>query len=95
MNNITSQSLLKHELIGLPVRIVRSTHLGHVGISGTVVDETQNMLLILHDGKQKNVPKKTSVFQFSLPDGSLVEVNGVEIAKRPEDRIEKAAWRKG
>ena len=94
MTKITSQSLLKHELIGLPVRVVNSTHSGYVGIRGTVVNETQNMLLILHNGKQKRVPKKTSVFQFFLPDGSLVEINGVEIAKRPEDRIEKAAWRK-
>ena len=94
MTKITSQNLLKHELIGLPVRVVHSTHLGYVGISGAVVNETQNLLLILHGGKPKNVPKKTSVFQFSLPDGALVEVDGVAIAKRPEDRIKKAAWRK-
>lgn len=94
MTKITSQNLLKHELIGLPVRVVHSTHPGYVGVSGTVINETQNMFLILHAGKQKNIPKKTAVFQFALPDGSIVKVKGGEIAKRPEDRIKKAGWRK-
>jgi ribonuclease P protein subunit POP4 len=94
VTRITSQNLLKHELIGLAVRVVNSAHPGYVGISGMVINETKNMLLILHEGKPKSVPKKPSVFQFSLPDGALVEVGGVEIAMRPEDRIEKAAWRK-
>lgn len=94
MTKITPQNLLKHELIGLRAKVLKSTHPSYVGIDGTVVDETQNMLTILHENIPKNIPKRTTVFLFFLTDGPTVEVDGSEITARPEDRIKRSQWRK-
>lgn len=92
--SVTARNLARHELIGLEARVSASSHKGYVGLSGEVVDETRNMLVILSRGRFKRIPKKCSVFQFKLPDGSLVEVEGWRILGRPEDRVKKAPIRR-
>jgi len=86
---ITPRNLVMHELIGLSVKVSKSTHPGYVGIEGIVVDETMKTLHILHEGKVKVIPKNCSIFEFTLPDGSIVEVDGKVILARPEDRAKK------
>jgi len=82
--------LILHELIGLRCRIVKSTDPGHVGLEGIVIDETLNTLLLkCEDGKIRRIPKRNSVFHFILPSGEIVEVEGVVIVKRPEERTKK------
>ncbi len=86
---ITPKNLVRHELIGLRVRVKKSTNKSLEGIKGVVVDESYNMLHI-HDGKRiKKVPKDVCVFVFTLPDGTKVEVNGKLLVGRPEDRPKK------
>jgi ribonuclease P protein subunit POP4 len=65
-----------------------------IGISGKVIDESQNILFISHKNQSKAVPKTSSIFQFKLPNGFIVEVNGKQIAGRPEDRVKKAVRRR-
>ncbi|WP_414469328.1 ribonuclease P protein component 1 [Methanobacterium sp. ACI-7] len=87
---ITPKNIFFHELIGLPVKVVKSTHEGFVGIEGKVVDETKNTLLIEQvDKTEKRVPKGTATFHFYLPDGTIIEIEGRIIIARPEDRIKK------
>ncbi|MEM3526418.1 MAG: ribonuclease P protein component 1 [Candidatus Jordarchaeaceae archaeon] len=81
----TKENIIYHELIGLPVRVVKSTHKGYL-LSGTVIDETKNMIIIESNGVKK-IPKNVSTFEFTLPDGSIVEIEGEKIMGRPEDRI--------
>lgn len=87
MSMIDPKSILKHELIGLSVRIEDSANKSQVGISGTVVDETMNTLSIDSNGI-KVVAKEESVFVFSLDQGK-VRVDGNQILGRPQDRIKK------
>lgn len=82
-------SVVQHEFIGLEVKVVRSSNPAAVGIAGKVVDETRNTFAILHDGKRKVVIKDTSVFEFALPDGTVVEIDGKVIVGRPEDRVKR------
>lgn len=82
-------SILRSELIGLNVKVVDSSHPGYVGISGKVMDETRNTLTILHNGKRKVVVKDVAVFHFTMPDGTVVEIDGKVIVGRPEDRLKK------
>lgn len=82
-------SILRHELIGLNAKVAKSSHPDYIGISGRVIDETRNTLKILHGGKEKTVIKETSVFHFTLPDGTVVEINGKSIVGRPEDRLKR------
>ena len=39
--------------------------------------------------KEKLIQKDVSVFQFKLPDGTIVEIDGKILLNRPEDRIKK------
>lgn len=87
---ITPQNLVRHELIGLKVKIFKSTDPTQKGISGTVIDETYNILRIeTKDSNEKTVVKGNCIFVFTLPDKTKVQVDGKLLVSRPEDRIKK------
>lgn len=83
-------NLHRHELIGLELEILDSTHPGLRGIRGRVVDETKNMLKIRVGRKVKSVPKSTVYLRFLLPGGEEVRIEGRRLVGRPEDRVRKA-----
>ncbi len=83
---LRAKYLSRHELIGLECRVVSASDAGMVGISGRVVDETRNMLVIQGERGRKMVPKKGTVFQFVVGE-RLLEVEGESILARPEERI--------
>ena len=72
------------ELIGECVEVSYHTDPSLCGISGTVVDETREMLVIKSNGTKKIISKRPAKFVFK--DGELV---GKKIAYRPQDRIKK------
>ena len=86
---ITQKNLIYHELIGLEVVAEDNTTRSMIGITGRVIDETRNMLVIEERGAEKMIPKSQSVFLFHLPDGKSVRVDGRLITSRPEDRTGK------
>lgn len=87
-------AIVQQELIGLDAKVVRSSHPGYVGIAGRVLDETRNTITILHENKKKIIIKSTAVFHFTLPDGTIVEIDGKVIVGRPENRIKKRVRRR-
>jgi len=88
--SITPHNLVRHELIGLAVRIAESTDKTQKGLRGRVVDETYNTLKIETKGrKEKAVVKQNNVFIFTLPNKVKVQVDGKLLVSRPEDRIKK------
>jgi len=83
-------SIVQNEFIGIETKMVKSSNPDVVGITGKVVDETRNTLTIsCNDGEKKVVIKDITVFEFVLPDGTVVEMNGKVIMGRPEDRLKK------
>ena len=90
---ITPQNLVRHELIGLQVKIAESSERTQKGIRGRVVDETYNTLKIeTKEGKvvrEKAIVKQNNVFIFTLPNKVKVQVDGKLLVGRPEDRIKK------
>jgi ribonuclease P protein subunit POP4 len=84
---ITPRNVASHELTGLHVLVVDAFNPLHTTISGQVIDETRNLLVILTNGGVKRVQKVGTVFQFTLPDGSRVDVEGKVLAVQPERRI--------
>ena len=86
--NITP-SIVQHEFIGLETKISKSSNPNVVGISGKVVDETRNTLVILHKGERKVIVKDIAVFDFIMSDATIVRIDGKVIRGRPEDRIKK------
>ncbi len=87
MMRITPQNILRHELIGLTVRVTQATDPSFKGIRGTVVDETKNMLKILGPEKALMIPKEIATFRFNLPSGIRVDVDGERLVARPESRL--------
>jgi len=69
---LTPETLPRHELNGLPVRVVDSDDPSRVGIAGRVVIETTNTLSIevRDDGESRvvMVPKSGSTFEFAITD---------------------------
>ncbi len=67
---LTPETLPRHELNGLPVRVVESDDPGRVGIEGRVVIETTKTLSIESQDRDRvlTVPKSGSVFEFAIVD---------------------------
>ncbi|MEM1569186.1 MAG: ribonuclease P protein component 1 [Candidatus Bathyarchaeia archaeon] len=89
MNPITPFNILKHELIGLNVHVEKSPCKSYVCIEGEVVDETRNMLYIESGLRIKAIPKAVCKFVFTLSNGVKVEVDGIKLVGRPEDRVKR------
>jgi ribonuclease P protein subunit POP4 len=103
--SIAPENLVRHELVGLRVRIAESSDPAHEKVSGTVVDETYGTLRIETARKiskktskertekieriEKIIPKSTTIFIFALPNKTEVQVDGRLLVGRPEDRIKK------
>jgi ribonuclease P protein subunit POP4 len=96
LNPITPQNIHRHELIGLTVEVIESSDKQLLGLKGCVIDETQKTLTIetqttnKPNEKERNrviVFKKNNTFRFSLPSGEQVDVSGVTISLRSENRL--------
>jgi ribonuclease P protein subunit POP4 len=81
--------IIRYELIGTNAKVAKSSNRDCVGIVGKVIDETRNTFTLLHKGKRKVIIKHSSIFHFSFPDGTIVEVDGKLLLGRPEDRIKR------
>jgi ribonuclease P protein subunit POP4 len=86
---ITPENLVRHELVGLEVRIAESRNPSQAGLSGKVVDESRNMLLIETRDGVRSFAKDECAFSFHLPSGEWVRVEGTLLVARPEDRVKK------
>lgn len=64
---LTPETLVRHELNGLCVRVVESTNPDNVGISGRVVSETMRTLVVSAGDRVWRVPKQGTTFEFALP----------------------------
>ncbi|MFC4988095.1 ribonuclease P protein component 1 [Saliphagus infecundisoli] len=69
---LTPETLVRHELNGLPVRVAESDDSSRVGLLGRVVVETTNTLQVETggggSGRVVTVPKDGSVFEFAITD---------------------------
>jgi RNase P/RNase MRP subunit p29 len=75
---------MKGEFIGLPIEIIDHADPSVKGVTGTIIDETKNILIINSLKGMKRVTKDHAIFCIGG-----VTVNGADIAYRPEDRIRK------
>lgn len=87
-------AILQHEFIGLNAKVVKSSQPSYVGIAGKIIDESRNTFTILgENGKRKIILKKGTIFQFVLPDETVVEIDGKVLVGRPEARVKKRVRR--
>jgi ribonuclease P protein subunit POP4 len=91
---ITNETILAHEWIGLQVTIVESSDPCHRGLEGIVRDETKNTIRIETRGRFLTIPKNSTTFLTTLPNGEKFAIKGSTVRFRPEDRVKKglAKW---
>lgn len=82
------RNLLRHDLIGLDVKVVDSINKSLIGLNGKIVDETKNSIEIERDEKVKKIIKSQAVFEIEL-EGQAYHIDGRLLVGRPEDRIKK------
>lgn len=87
-------TIIQREFMGLNAKVVRSPNPNYIGIKGKVIDETRNTLVVLHKNQKKTVIKEAAVFHFTMPDGTIVEIDGKVIGGRPENRVKKRITRR-
>ena len=88
-----THEILQGEFIGLRVKVTKSANSSHVGISGTIVDETRNTFVIREEEKKRIVAKNQAVLEITLPDSAVVEIDGKYLVGRPEDRLKRRTRR--
>ena len=89
-----SSNIIQDEFIGLETKVVASSNPAIGGINGRIVDETRNTFVLLQNYAKKVIIKDVSIFNFYMPDESVVEINGKVILGKPEDRIKKRIRRR-
>ena len=86
---LTPETLARHELNGLCVRVVAAPNPDLVGIGGRVVSETTKTLSIREGSRVRRVPKSGTTFEFeievpsSTTDEAAAAREGVGIAEDP------------
>ena len=92
---LTPETLPRHELVGLDCEVVAASNPDVIGISGTVVMETTQMLTLEGADRVWHVPKDSATFAFDV-DGQTVSVEGERLVDRPARRTANAGdskWR--
>jgi len=84
---ITPRNVVRHELIGLDVLVVGASNPATIGITGQIIDETRNMLIVNTRVGIKKIPKDTGVFRITLPEGTVVDIRGSALVMAPEKRV--------
>ncbi|MCL9816562.1 ribonuclease P protein component 1 [Natronocalculus amylovorans] len=64
---LTPETLTRHELIGLHMCVADAPNPDLVGISGRIVSETMQTVVVETQGETKQVQKQDSTFEFCLP----------------------------
>jgi len=81
--------IISSEFIGTEAKVTESRHQGYIGISGKIIDETRNTFVIMHEGEPKRIIKDSVIFHFKFPDGTIAEIHGRLLMRRPEDRLKR------
>jgi len=87
MSPINPHNILRHEVIGLRVRVAEAPNRQLAGLTGKVVDESRNTLTLFNGTKRRIVPKDSAIFHFYLPTGEIVGIDGKRLVGRSEDRV--------
>ncbi len=63
---LSPETLTRHELVGLPVRVAAADGDARVGIAGRVLFETFGTLVVRTGSGDKRVPKAGTTFEFAV-----------------------------
>jgi ribonuclease P protein subunit POP4 len=81
--------IIRYEFVGTNACVARSAHADYVGVCGEVIGETKNCFTLQGEGKIRKILKQSAIFNFTLKDGTVVEIDGKHLVGRSEDRLKK------
>ena len=84
---IDKRNILAHELVGQKAVVEKSLDQSHVGVEGTIVDETRNTIVMEMDGRELRLQKKGTRLKVLVNGGITIDCS--DIMFRPEDRIKR------
>ncbi len=87
--NIAPENILRHELVGLSTHIIESRDPHLSCRRGNILGETKEMIHLDTERGEVHAPKGVCVFDVTLPNGSIVRIDGKMLVGRPEDRIKR------
>ncbi len=85
----TPENILVHEIIGLGAKIVESTDPTLIGVSGSILFETRNTILIRTDSSVKQIAKKAATKIEMKTLSGVCFISGSSLIGRAEDRISR------
>ena len=80
--------IVRMSWIGRNLQVIDSLDSSLIDLTGTVVNESKNMLVVRSDSKDRKIPK--SVVRFTIDDSETID--GHAVMHRPENRIHMK-WR--
>jgi ribonuclease P protein subunit POP4 len=83
------ENVLVHEIVGLGAKILESTDTTLDGISGLIVFETRNTILIRTDFAVKQIAKKAAKKIEINTQSGVCFISGLSLIGKPEDRISR------
>lgn len=79
--DIVAEKLVKSELVGADITVIRASCQSVVGLSGVIIKETQNTFILVDKAcKPKRVLKCGSVFRLKLPTDLMYPKGTPELA---------------
>lgn len=86
---IAPENILRHELTGLATHVVDSNDPTLECRRGIILGETKEMIRLDTENGEVSIPKGVCVFDITLPNGTVIRVDGCVLQGRPEDRLKK------
>ena len=80
-------NIYAHELIGLKAAVESKSCHSSSTVQGVIIDETKNMITIMHATGKMKIPKHELKLRLTLPTQAKVTLDGTKLINRPEDRI--------
>ena len=85
---IDLRDITKYELIGLKAEVSDAKNKANVGITGKIVDETRNTIMIETKKGIKRLIKENITIDVFFQN-KKIRIKGTLLVGRPEDRIKK------
>ncbi|MBW2978133.1 ribonuclease P protein subunit [Candidatus Woesearchaeota archaeon] len=79
--------IVKHELIGINIKVIDSKNKSDIGIEGTIIDETKSTLNIETASGKRKVLFKSNIIIETVINNKKVQIKGSGLLGRPQDRI--------
>ncbi len=76
------------ELLGSKISVTQSPNINNNGITGHLIDETRNMMVINTGKRKSRIPKRGTLFKIQV-NGSSYTIDGDIILMKPEDRTKE------